>query len=199
MNFKVILYFYLVFSFISCSSINYKGSGVATTRDIYIQKNDDKNISLIINNFVDEVDKKELEKLIISDLNKVGYNVSTKKPFLSKQLHIDVLELKSIITTQNSSFSFLNFWMVLFKVVVSTNKYSSLTHAGFKANRKKDYREIPVYILISRIKIIEEPIEQETKIIAEDIQKDSVERTISKLEKKLSSHVSSLFKYKGKL
>ena len=195
MYLKIILYMSILF-FIGCST-HYQGSGVAMTKDIYIQKDDDKNISLIINNFVDEVDREEIEKLIVSDLNKLGYSVSTKKPFLSKKLYVDLIELKSLITTQNSDFSFFNFWFELSKLIAVAdtpiNKFGSFTRGAFKG-RTKDYREVPVYILISKIKIIQKTKIQKTKIIAEEVQKSSIENTISQLEKKLSSQIFILFK-----
>ena len=195
MYLKIILYMSILF-FIGCST-HYQGSGVAVTKDIYIQKDNDKNISLIINNFVDEVDREEIEKLIVSDLNKLGYSVSTKKPFLSKKLYIDLIELKSLITTQNSDFSFLNFGFDFLRLIAvsdtSINRYRSLTSLAVKS-KAKDYKEVPVYILISKIKIIQETKMQKTKIIAEEIQKSSIENTISQLEKKLSSQIFILFK-----
>jgi len=188
MYLKIILYTSLVHFFIGCST-PYQSSGVALTRDIYIPKDNNRNISLIVNSFVDEIDKREIEKLIVSDLSNLGYHVSTQKIYSSTKLYVDLIELKSLITTQNSHFSFYNFLYGLSKVIAETKSINA-----FKEKRKKDFKEIPVYILVSKIKIENKSKKQETKIIAEEIEKSSKKMTLFGLEKKLSACILDIYK-----
>jgi len=200
MYLKYILYSILILFFIGCST-SYQSIGVAITKDIYIEKDNNKSISLIVNSFIDEVNKEDVERLIVSDLKKIGYSVSTKKPFLSKKIYVDLIELKSLITTQNSHTSFLNFWFGFSQFLAQENTpfntFRIFTREGFKDKKKKDFREIPVYILISKIRISEISKSQETKIIAEELESNSLNTTIKNLEKKLSSSLATVFK--GKL
>jgi len=193
---KTILYISLIYFFIGCST-PYQSNGVAMTKDICLSKNNTKDISLIVDSFIDEIDKSQIEKLIISDLKKAGYHISTQKPYSSIKLYVDLIELKSLITTQNSHFSFYNSWYELSKIISSTenpiNPITSITENSFKGKRKKDFNEVPVYILISKIKIVNDLKVQKTKIIAEDIQNKS----LYNLEKKLSSFISTIFKGKN--
>jgi hypothetical protein len=197
---KTILYISLIYFFIGCSA-SYQSNGVAMTKDIYPSENNTKDISLIVDSFIDEIDKSQIEKLIISDLKKADYHISTQKPYSSTKLYVDLIELKSLITTQNSHFSFYNFWYELSKMIFSTknpiNPITSITEDSFKGKRKKDFNEVPVYILISKIKIVNDSKVQKTKIIAEDIQNKSKTITLYNLEKKLSSFISTIFKGKN--
>lgn len=176
----------MVCFFIGCSTHHYKSNGVEFTKDISLQKDEKKVVFLEIDSLVDEIQIKRLKQKIISELEEVGYQVINDKSQASKQLYIEIRELNNILTTQNSKTSLYNIGLIFFEI---------LSPKICCVDKVKYFREIPVYILTSKIKVIENKKEHKTKIIAEQIE-DNKEIAVEQLEKKLSQKIATLFKEK---
>ena len=186
---KTILYSSFIIFFISCSRHNIPHKDVAMTKDIIIQQNKKRIFFLDVDSFVKEVDESELKKQIEIDLKQLGYRVTLNKALSSTQLSIEVEELNRLYTARNNDFSLYNTGIFFF-LFLQGNK-------NIDVNKIKKYTgKIPIHILRTSIKILENSSEQKTKIIVEVIgKKKKIEvEALQKIREKLSKAISTIFK-----